>query len=169
MKDTKQRALRTRRQALHLIKKDGAAVGLREESLARRVRIGECAALVPEQLILEQRVGQRRTIDGNERKSRLGTEVMKRTRHQFLACSGFPGDQNRGFGFGKAAELLADSNERWRFADELVQHLRAAPAKDSIVCSCRHAFFPHIALRANADVLPVFDDRPEGSAHSLPN
>ena len=67
----KQRALCARRQALHLVQKDGASTRLGEQARPRRVRIGERAALVAEELVFQQCVGQRRAVDGDERESTL--------------------------------------------------------------------------------------------------
>ena len=84
MQHAQQRALRARRQALDLVEEDGAPVRLGEQARPGAMRIGEGAALVAEQLVFEQRVGQRRAIDRDEREPALGTEVMERTGRELL-------------------------------------------------------------------------------------
>ena len=42
-----------------------------EQARPRRVRIGERAALVAEELVFQQGVGQRRAVDGDEREPTL--------------------------------------------------------------------------------------------------
>ena len=113
------------------------------------MRIGEGAALVAEQLVFEQRVGQRRAIDGDEREPALGTEVMERTGRELLSGSGFTRDEDRGLGFGKPAELVSYLNEGLRLAYQLVQHLRPSPAQQCIVGPDGCAVFRHGVLRAD--------------------
>ncbi len=50
-----------------LVEEHRAAVGLDEQAGAIGARVGERAALVAEELALEQRVGDRRAVDGDER------------------------------------------------------------------------------------------------------
>ncbi len=149
MQHAKQRPLGARRQALDLVQENGAPMRLGEQPGPRRMRIGKGAALVPEQLVFEQRVGQRRAIDGDERESAPGTEVVKRTGRELLAGSGFTRNEDRGLGFGKPAELVPYLNEGLRLAYQLVQHLRPSPAQQGIVGPDGWVIFRHGVLRAD--------------------
>ena len=58
--------LRLLRQVADLVEKEGASVGDFEFPGLAGNRPGERALLVPEQLALDQRFGQRRTVDGHK-------------------------------------------------------------------------------------------------------
>ena len=59
--------LQRERQLADLVEEERAAVRLHEEARARAARVGEGAARVAEQLALEQRLGHRGAVDGDER------------------------------------------------------------------------------------------------------
>ena len=62
-----QLGLRGERQLADLVQEQGAALRGLERALARGDRAGEGTPLVPEQLALDQVLGQRRAVDGDER------------------------------------------------------------------------------------------------------
>ena len=59
--------MKLQRQLRDLVQKQGAAVGLGEDAATGRDRPGERAFGVAEQLALEQRGGEGRAVDGDER------------------------------------------------------------------------------------------------------
>src|SRR5581483_3167387 len=63
---TQQTRLQIRRHVADLVEKQRAALGLLESSAAHRLRSGEGAAFVPEQLGLEQLLGNGSGVDRDE-------------------------------------------------------------------------------------------------------
>ena len=70
LQHAQQLGLRARRQLGHLVEEQRAAVGVLEQPGARADGAGEGAARVTEQLGLDQVVGQRGAVDGDNRRSR---------------------------------------------------------------------------------------------------
>jgi hypothetical protein len=64
-----------------------------EEAGLRLPGVGECAALEPEDLSLEQRVRNRRAIDVDERGRRARADPVDEMGDEPLACSRFPLDR----------------------------------------------------------------------------
>ena len=83
-----------------LVEEDRAAVGQRELALLGRGRAGERAADVAEQLRLEQRLGNRRAVDLDERHVALRAAVVDGARDQLLARAGLAGDEDGALGLG---------------------------------------------------------------------
>ena len=67
LEHAQQLGLHRRRHLADLVEEQHAAVGLLDAARLGGDRAGERAALVAEQLRLEQLVGQRRAVDGDER------------------------------------------------------------------------------------------------------
>ena len=96
--------LQPERQLADLVEEERAAVRLR--------RRGPCAAVfasvnaprdVAEQLALEQRLGHRRAVDGDERARRLRRlRWWMRARDELLAGAALAGDEHRRVGLGDA-------------------------------------------------------------------
>ena len=78
-----------------LVQKQRSALGLLEAPAALLLRAGKSPALVTEQLRLEQVLGHRSRIDGDERARCARTVAVQRARHQFLAGPGLASDQHR--------------------------------------------------------------------------
>ncbi|HEX3474840.1 MAG TPA: hypothetical protein VHT91_07345 [Kofleriaceae bacterium] len=68
---------------------------LQEQPLARRARIGERALDVPEQLALQQRLGEGRAIDRDKRPGGAATALVNGAGDQLLAGTALTGDQQR--------------------------------------------------------------------------
>ena len=66
------------------------------------VGAGERAALVAEQLGLDQRVGQRADVDGHQRRLGARAGVVDGPRHQLLARAALAADEDRGAAGGRA-------------------------------------------------------------------
>ena len=82
------------RHVADLVEEQRAALGLLEATAARGLRAGERAALVTEQLGLEQVLRNRRRVDRDERPRRAGAVPVQRTGDQLLARTRFAGDQH---------------------------------------------------------------------------
>ena len=106
-------------------------------------RIRERASLVPEELVFEQRVGQRSAVDGHEGFARAIAQVMNRARDELLAGAGFAGDENRGVALCGGSEGSDRVPESWRLADKLAQRLGVALVADQPLV----AFVHHGPLR----------------------
>src|SRR5581483_9690578 len=87
--------LQVERHVADLVEKDRSAIGLLEAADSQIHGARECPLDVPEQLGLEQIVGERAAIHGDKRVIAPGTRRMKRARGDFLSRSGLAPDQNR--------------------------------------------------------------------------
>ena len=87
--------LRDQREVGHLVEEERAAVRELEASFLASRGAGERALLVSEQLGLEERLGQRRAVDGDERAVAPSRALVDRARHQLLPGAALALDQNR--------------------------------------------------------------------------
>src|SRR5207248_11219688 len=94
LQKAKQLDLKRRRDVADLVEEKRAPVGPRERAAPVLPRIGISAACRSEQLILQQRVGNRSAVDGDERPARALTEIVNRLRDEFLTGSAFAEDEN---------------------------------------------------------------------------
>src|SRR5207245_6922440 len=76
--------LRDQREVGHLVEEERAAVREFEASFLASRGAREGALLVSEQLGLEERLGQRRAVDGDERTVAPSRALVDRARHQLL-------------------------------------------------------------------------------------
>ena len=79
-----------------LVEEERPAVGLLEAPFAAGDRAGEGAALVPEQLALEERLGQRRAVQAHERTLGARAGQVDRLGDELLAGAALAADQDRG-------------------------------------------------------------------------
>ena len=77
-----------------LVEEERAAVGLLEAPLAPRDRAGERAALVAEELALEQPLGERRAVQADERLVRARRRGVDRLGDELLAGAALAGDEH---------------------------------------------------------------------------
>jgi hypothetical protein len=85
----KELGLKSIGQEPHLVEKDRPAVGDLEESDLRLLGVGECSALVAEQLRLEQGLGDGCAIDVNEGAAGARTRPVQPPSEETLACPRF--------------------------------------------------------------------------------
>ena len=93
-KHAQQLGLRQRRNLADLVEEQRAAVRRLEAALAPLDGAGEGAGLVPEQLGLEQRLGERGAVDGHEGAVAPRAAARGAAGHQLLAGAGLAGDQH---------------------------------------------------------------------------
>ena len=96
LQHAQQLGLQLDRQVADFVEEDGAGVGHLEFAGAPLGRSGERAALMPEQLALEQAVRNCRAVDGDERRAPARRFEMNRTRDQLLAGAALAAEQNGG-------------------------------------------------------------------------
>jgi len=124
--------LQRRRQEPDLVEQQAPAVHGLEEPRLRRARVGERALLEAEQLGLEQRLGNRDAVDGDERSGRTRAPAMDRVREQTFAGSGLPLDEDRreAAGRGRRAQQTLDrrarGDDRRTSAEQLRQRAHGA-------------------------------------------
>src|SRR5213078_2546122 len=96
--------LQRERQVANLVEKQRAA--MRHLELARLAgnRARERALLMTEELRLEERLGNRRAVDGDEWGLGPRAQRVERPREQLLAGAAFPFDQHRRVGGGGALQ-----------------------------------------------------------------
>ena len=85
LEHAKELDLRRRRDLADLVEEDRARVGQLEPAEPPLRRAGERALLVAEQLLLEQRVGERGAVDGDEGLAAPGREIVHRLGDELLA------------------------------------------------------------------------------------
>src|SRR4029077_904703 len=83
------------RHVADLVEEQRAALGLLEAPAPQRLRARERAALVAEQLGLEQVLRHGRGVDGDEGLGDARAVTVQRARDQLLAGAGFTRDQHR--------------------------------------------------------------------------
>ena len=94
LEEAQQLGLQRQRHLADLVEEHRAAVGLLEQADLALARVGEGAALVAEQLALEQGIGQRRAGDVRERLVRAVADGVQCARGDVLADAGLAGDQH---------------------------------------------------------------------------
>ena len=110
--------LHRRRGFSDLVEEDRTAARHLEQTLLVAGRPGEGPLHVPEQLTLEQLVGQRSTVDRNERAFAVARVVVDRPRNQLLARAGLARDHHRAAGGGHAPDQLEDRRHLVAAADQ---------------------------------------------------
>jgi hypothetical protein len=108
LQDPQELGLQRQRQLADLVEEDRAAVGLGEQAQPIGAGVGEGAALVAEQLALDQRLGHRRQVDRDERRLGPRRVVVDRARDQLLAGAALAGDQDRRGRAGDPADQSED-------------------------------------------------------------
>src|SRR5690606_13509759 len=79
-----------------LVQEERPAVGLLEAPLPLRERAGERALLVPEELRLEERLGESSAVDAHEGPAPARREVVDRRGDQLFARAALSRDEHRG-------------------------------------------------------------------------
>jgi hypothetical protein len=113
-----QLGLERERQVADLIEEDGTAVRLLERAGALAERAAERAALVAEELALEERLRDRRAVHGHERPPAARALLVEPARGAFLAGSGLAEEQHGRVGLGGPLEQPEGAAHRHRLADQ---------------------------------------------------
>src|SRR6266478_5202255 len=100
------------RQVADLVEEERTPVRLHEEPPARRVRVGEGAARVPEELALEQRLRERDAVDGDEGTGLPPSPLVEGARDELLSGPRLAGDQHGRAGVRDAVEELVHPPHR---------------------------------------------------------
>ena len=98
-----QAGLQIKRHVANFIEEQGAAVGLFKATPAHGLCTGESAALVPEQLGLEQVLGDGRGVDGHKRPCGAWRVLVQRACHQFFARTRLTRDHDGDVALAQAA------------------------------------------------------------------
>ena len=106
-----------------LVEKHGAAVGGAKQAEPVRDGAGEGAALVAEQLRLQQLVGHAAAILHHQRAGAAARVVMDAARQQLLAGAGLALDQDRQLGLRRLAREVAKLGHLLADIDELLEAL----------------------------------------------
>jgi len=111
--------LKVGRHVADLVQEQRSAFGLLEAPAPHRLRAGERAALVAEELRLEQVLGHCRGVDRDEGFRRARAVAMQRARHQLLSGARFARDQHRRRGLRKPADGTEHFLHRLRLPQDL--------------------------------------------------
>jgi hypothetical protein len=112
-----QLGLRGQRHLRHLVEQQRPAVGRPEPPLAPPDRAGEGAALVAEQLRLQQRVGERRAVDRHEGAAVPGPALVQGAGDQLFAGAALAADQDRRVAGGDGVDPIHEPQHLRRTAD----------------------------------------------------
>ena len=121
--DAQQPRLQVERHVADLVEEERAAVGLLEAPAPRRLRAGEGAALVAEELRLEQVLRDRRRVDRDERAARARAVLVQRVGDELLAGARLAGDEDGDDALAEPADRAEHVLHRRRLAEDL-GHLR---------------------------------------------
>ena len=114
----KQLGLRRQRQLSDLVEKQRSAGRVLERALAQAIGAGKRAALVAEQLALDQLLGQRGAVHRDQRRLRARSSPMQLARDQFLARAALPDDQHAARNRRDARDRITERPHRRAVADE---------------------------------------------------
>ena len=119
--EPQQLALQRQRQLADLVEEQRAAVRRLDLADHARVGAGVRAALVAEQLALDERGRQRRAVDVDERRLAPRAVDVDRAREQALAGAGLAVEQHGRVGLRRAHDHLVHRGHRGRAADHVVE------------------------------------------------
>jgi hypothetical protein len=120
LQDAQQLGLLGQRHFADFIQKERAA--LRDFKLAFLLGDGpgECAFLVTEQFAFEQRLGQRRAVDRDERRVCARAVLVNGARGHLLACAALAENQDGGISRRDAGDAVIDFAHALALADHVV-------------------------------------------------
>jgi hypothetical protein len=101
-----------------LVEQQRAAVRAFEHTFAGAQRAREAATLVAEQLGFDERRGDRRAVDRDERLARARTHRMDGLGDELLAAAALAADQDGRIRRRHAPDELAYPLDRWRLTDQ---------------------------------------------------
>ena len=101
-----------------LVEEDRAVLGSLEQARSGRVRTGERAALVPEQLALEQSLCECGTVHRNEGTGRAHTTLVNRASDELLSRATLAGNVHRRVRWRDVCDLLVELEHRSARADQ---------------------------------------------------
>jgi serine/threonine protein kinase len=151
-------------QIADFVDEQGSALGELEQPFSRRRRAGEGAALVSEQLGLDQAGGDGRTIEDDERKRGARTGFVQRLGQRLLARARFPlendGDQGRRQALAERVQpphREAGANEAGKFRRPLYR-MDLGPMRDAFDAQARRSDAKSLpSARISVDHLVVVD------------
>ena len=120
-----QLGLHRQRHLADLVEKQRPALGLREEPLAVVAGVGEGPLDVPEQLALQQRVGQGRDVHGDERLLPPLAMLVQAPGNHLLARAALAHDQHRGLGIGDLRQLVVELEHGRALAEQVFETARS--------------------------------------------
>ena len=120
-----QLGLRGQRHLADFVEKQRPALGQREKSLAVAAGVGEGPLHVPEQLALQQRIGQRRDVHRDERLFPPLAMLVQAPGNHLLARAAFAHDQHRGLGIGDLRQLVVQLEHGRALAQDVLEAARS--------------------------------------------
>ncbi len=112
LEHAKKLGLHVRRHLADLVEEKSPAAGGLEVAGPLAIGAGERALLVTEQLTLDQRLGQRRAVQAQERPRPAGAEPVNALGDDFLSGPCFPGDEHGGLRHGDATSDREELDHR---------------------------------------------------------
>ena len=116
--DAKEFALRFDGQLVHGVEIHGAGACQLEAARSRGHGVGECPALMAEQLRVDERRGQAGTVDRDKRLLRAFSAQVQLAGDHVLAGAGFAGDEDIGIGAREPPDLFGERPHHFAPRDE---------------------------------------------------
>ena len=113
-----QAGLQRQRHVADFVEEQRAAIGLLEASDVSSLRTSERTGFMAEEFAFQQLGGDGGGVERDERLARAWRFAMQRVRDQFLARSGFTGDQHRQRRLRQPPDRTKQRTHRRRIADE---------------------------------------------------
>ncbi|MNH16003.1 hypothetical protein D3C79_756290 [compost metagenome] len=120
LQKTQQVGLQLQRQVANFVEEQRATMSRFDAPGLALMSTGEGALLMAEQFRLDQVLGDRPAVDGNERLLAALRLPVQGTGHQFLAGAAFTADQHRRFSRRQLAQQLAQLADRAAVTEQLV-------------------------------------------------
>jgi hypothetical protein len=137
--DPQQLALRVERQLGDRVEIHGAGARRLETARPRGDRVGEGAALVAEELRVDQRSGQRGAVHRHERRLRARAARVQLARHGVLAGAGLAGDEDVGIGAREAPHLFGERAHHATVREKALAGHGYRPAASSMRSALPHS------------------------------
>ena len=117
--ESKQRRLHAQAHLADLVEEHGAVVGRLEDAGLVPIGAGEAAPDVPEQLGLEQRVGDARTVERDQACQPARASLMDQCGDDLLADAGLSGDEHLCIRTGREVDLVVDRSHHAADANQV--------------------------------------------------
>src|SRR5439155_733464 len=116
--NTEQLRLNRKLQLPDLVEEQGSVSCCLEGALAKAVGAGKRAALMSEQLALDELFGQRGAVHRNQRGARARSQPVQFARNQFLSRAAFPDNQDAAWNRRHTRDRGTQRPHRYTVADE---------------------------------------------------
>src|SRR5262249_639896 len=141
LEDAEERGLGLGRELADLVEEERALVRELEASDPARVRAGGGAALVAEELALDEVERDRAAIDPDHRAGAARAQRVDRVRDELLPGAGLADEEHGGVGRSDPLDVLEDAPDRRALADDLTEPALVVDLLPEVVVLARQPIF----------------------------